>query len=238
MSSSSPVSRPPWPWPTRPSSTTRRCCDWPSRGAEDAGVVERYQRQLGLPLSTLARLLGPSLVKSVALTGSDPSFPLGTDVAVLLETPQPAMLGNLLLGRIAMAAGDVKDAKAVGGTIDGLAYQGFVSPDRSLSSYVAQLDGAVVVTNSTLPVAATRGGPRRQSEVAGRAAGIYVLPHPLSPRRLPAGRLPCERRCRGVGLDLPQRRHDPPLVRAAVADRRFPPHVRPGRAGRVAGLAA
>ena len=151
--------------------------------AEDAGVVERYQRQLGLPLSTVARLLGPSLVKSVALTGSDPSFPLGTDVAVLLETPQPATLSNLLLGRIAMAAADVKDAKADRGTIAGLAYQGFVSPDRTMSSYVAQLDGAVVVTNSTLPVAATRGGPRRQGEVAGRTAGIYVLPHPLSPRR-------------------------------------------------------
>ena len=96
----------------------------------------------------MARLLGPSLVKSVALTGSDPSFPLGTDLAVLLETPQPAMLENLLLGRIAMAAGDVKDAKGVGGTIAGLAYRGFVSPDRTLSSYVAQLDGAVVVTNS------------------------------------------------------------------------------------------
>ena len=49
--------------------------------AEDAGVVARYERQLGLPMSTLARMLGPTLVKSVALTGSDPSFPLGTDVA-------------------------------------------------------------------------------------------------------------------------------------------------------------
>ena len=129
--------------------------------AEDAGVVERYQRQLGLPLSTLARLLGPSLVKSVALTGSDPSFPLGTDVAMLLETPQPAMLGNLLLARVAMAAADVNDAKAVGGTIAGLTYQGFVSPDRTLSSYVAQLDGAVAVTNSTYQLqqlAAVRGG--------------------------------------------------------------------------------
>jgi len=117
--------------------------------AEDASVVARYQRQLGLPLSTLARLLGPSLVKSVALTGSDPSFPLGTDLSVLFETTRPAALHNLLLGRITMAAADVKGAKAVRGTIAGLTYQGFVSPDRVLSSYVAQLDGAVVVTNST-----------------------------------------------------------------------------------------
>lgn len=116
--------------------------------SEDAGVVERYQRQLGLPLSTLARLLGPELVKSVALTGSDPSFPLGTDVAVLLETPQPAMLEKLLLGRIVMAAANVKDARGAVGRIARLDYHGFASPDRVLSSYVAQLDGAVVVTNS------------------------------------------------------------------------------------------
>ncbi len=123
--------------------------------------MERYQRQLGLPLSTLARLLGPTLVKSVALTGSDPSFPLGTDVAVLLETPQPATLSNVLLGRIALAVADVKDAKAVRGTADGLAYQGFVSPDRVVSSYVARLDGAVVVTNSIFQLqqlAAVRDG--------------------------------------------------------------------------------
>ena len=69
-------------------------------------------------------------------------------MAVLLETPQPATLSNVLLGRIALAVADVKDAKAVRGTADGLAYQGFVSPDRVVSSYVARLDGAVVVTNS------------------------------------------------------------------------------------------
>ena len=33
--------------------------------SEDEGVVERYQRQLGLPLSTLARLLGPTLVRAL-----------------------------------------------------------------------------------------------------------------------------------------------------------------------------
>ena len=66
--------------------------------SENARVVERYQRQLGLSMSTLARLIGPKLVKSVALTGSDPYFPTGTDVAVLFESPQPAMLESLLVG--------------------------------------------------------------------------------------------------------------------------------------------
>ena len=138
--------------------------------SEDAGVVQRYQRQLGLPLSTLARLLGPSLVKSVALTGSDPSFPLGTDIAVLLETPQSAVLGKLLLGRIAMAAHDMKGAKAAGGTIEGLSYRGFVSADRTLSSYVAELDGAVAVTNSIYQL------ERLAAVREGKAKSLAILP--------------------------------------------------------------
>jgi hypothetical protein len=111
--------------------------------AEDAGVVERYQKQLGLPLSTLARMLGPAFVTSVALTGSDPSYPLGTDVAVLFETPDPARLSELLMARILLANTAIKGTKAVKGEVDGLAYRGFVSPDRMMSSYVAEVDGAV-----------------------------------------------------------------------------------------------
>lgn len=117
--------------------------------SENAHVVERCQRQLGLSMSEVARLLGPHVVKSVALTGSDPYYPLGTDVAVLFESPRPAALENLLLGKIALAAAGMKDAKPTSGEIDGLKYRGFLTPDRSLSSYVARLDGAVVVTNST-----------------------------------------------------------------------------------------
>jgi hypothetical protein len=116
--------------------------------SEDAGIVERYQRQFGLRLGVVGQALRPELVKSVALTGSDPSFPLGTDVAVLLETTNPAALKQLLLKQVASVAAGAKNAKPVNGALDGLAYQGFVSPDRVISSYVAQLDGAVAVTNS------------------------------------------------------------------------------------------
>ena len=42
-----------------------------------ARTFERYQQQLCLPLSGLARLLGPTVVQSVAMTGSDPYFPHG-----------------------------------------------------------------------------------------------------------------------------------------------------------------
>jgi hypothetical protein len=116
--------------------------------SENANVVERYQRQLGLPMSDIARLLGPQFVKSVALTGSDPFFVTGTDLAVLFEAPQPAVLEELLIGRIGLAAAAVKEAKPVSGEVGGVKYRGFLSPDRAMSSYVARLDQAIVVTNS------------------------------------------------------------------------------------------
>lgn len=116
--------------------------------SEDAHIVERYQRQLGLPMSEIARLLGPHLVKTVALTGSDPYYPLGTDVAVLFESSHPDTLKNLLASKITMAAATVENAKPEAGEIDGLRYVGVATPDRSMSSYVAKLGGAVVVTNS------------------------------------------------------------------------------------------
>lgn len=116
--------------------------------SEDELVRERYERQLCLPLSALARLLGPHLIGTVALTGSDPYLFTGTDVAVLFETEQPAALEKVLLGRAALAAKDVTGSKPVSGKAEGLRYTGFRSPDRRVSCYIARLVGAVVVTNS------------------------------------------------------------------------------------------
>jgi hypothetical protein len=49
--------------------------------SQDTHLVERYEQQVGLSLSTLGRLLGPQFVSSVAITGGDPYFATGTDVA-------------------------------------------------------------------------------------------------------------------------------------------------------------
>lgn len=116
--------------------------------SEDELVRERYERQLCLPLSALARLLGPRLIGTVALTGSDPYLFTGTDVAVLFETKQPAALEKLLLGRAALTAKEVTGSKPISGKAEGLSYTGFRSPDRRVSCYIARLEGAVVVTNS------------------------------------------------------------------------------------------
>ncbi|MFM9995225.1 MAG: hypothetical protein ACKVU4_05430 [Phycisphaerales bacterium] len=114
--------------------------------SEDAGLLARYELQLCLSTRGLARLLGPLAVKSVALTGSDPYFPTGTDVAVILESANPAGLAAALRAQVKAAAAGA--GKAVAGQAGGLAYEGVATGDRVISVYVAALPKAVVVTNS------------------------------------------------------------------------------------------
>lgn len=116
--------------------------------SEDAGVAQRYERQLCLSLTGLGRILGPQMVASVALTGSDPYYRTGTDVAVLFEASNPTLLANLLWAQISLAASKTPAAKPEQGKVGDLAYRGVRSPDRGICSYLVQLDRAVVVTNS------------------------------------------------------------------------------------------
>src|SRR5207302_622950 len=105
---------------------------------QDESIMQRYQRQLGLETTGLAKLLGPAMVRSVALTGSDPFFSMGTDVAVIFETPDPQSLKALLMLQIAQSA-SAGGAKAVAGEIIGVPYSGYLSDGRVISSYVADL---------------------------------------------------------------------------------------------------
>lgn len=120
---------------------------------EDSRLKDRYQAQLLLPLSTLARTLGPAVISSVVVTGSDPFLPGGTDIALLFECKQPAILEGLLAARRAEAekggAAHVEGALGVEGTPGYARYVGAEGTDRRVSSYVARFGSAVVVTNST-----------------------------------------------------------------------------------------
>ena len=124
----------------------------------EAGAHDRCARQLGLPMSDLARMLGPKLIESVALTGGDPYLATGSDVAVLFQAKDAGVLQPLLVARVAASAPDTSERT---GEVDGVAYVARVSDDRSVSSYVARLGDAVAVTNSPVQLArlvATRQG--------------------------------------------------------------------------------
>ncbi len=129
--------------------------------ATDAKTLERYEQQLCLSLTGVARLIGPGLVRSVALTGSDANFRTGTDLAILFDTTQPDVLERLLLAQVALATANNKEVERAPGEINGLRYEGSRSPHREVSCYIAKLDRAVVVANSLYQLerlAAVTGG--------------------------------------------------------------------------------
>jgi len=117
---------------------------------EDAGVRARYEKQLGLELSVLSKILGPTMVSSVAVTGGDLYFATGTDVAILFESKEPAVLRGLLQGKL--VAGNSMPPKLE--NIDGIDCAVFRDESNGIRSYVATLDNAVLVTNSPAQVKA------------------------------------------------------------------------------------
>ena len=137
---------------------------------EDARTVQKYERQLCLSMTGLGRLLGPQMISSVALTGTDPYYLSGTDIAVLFEAANPGTLKTLLTAQVSLLSQSNKDAKQVKGQIAGVEYVGVRSADRTVSSYIAVIGSAVVVTNS--PAQLERLG----TVASGKAPALSALP--------------------------------------------------------------
>ena len=122
---------------------------WGDPRSEEALVQDRYQQQLCLPLGALERLVGPNLIRSVAITGGDPYFRTGTDVAVLFEATNVEALKTAIEARQKLSVAARQDAKSEQGSANGIRYSGVRTPYRTICSYVATLDDStVVVTNS------------------------------------------------------------------------------------------
>lgn len=120
--------------------------------SQDAGVLARYQRQLGLKATALGRMLGPSVIKSMALTGGDPYFRIGTDLALVFEARDLATLKAAIIGQISLnTKGEAGLTVTAEKLVDGdkkIPYDLWSTPDRTVCSYVAAYDNVVVVTNS------------------------------------------------------------------------------------------
>ncbi|MCL5999210.1 MAG: hypothetical protein M1546_24570 [Chloroflexi bacterium] len=138
--------------------------------SENAHVIERYQGQLGLQITDLERIVAPHLIRTVALTGSDPFFAMGTDVAMLFEAAQPAALEQSLWIKILLAASAHPTVNRQKSEIDGLSYRAVVSPDRRISSFLVRWDNVVRVTTSLYQV-------QRLADIRhGRYPSIATLP--------------------------------------------------------------
>ncbi len=113
----------------------------------DARTRERYERQLCLELDAFARALGGMAIESVAFTGSDPYLRTGSDVALLFRAKSVEALRAFIASR-QDAASAAAGARKVEGEIDGLSYRGVVNDTHTVSSYLAEVSGVLVVANS------------------------------------------------------------------------------------------
>ena len=118
--------------------------------AESARSKEKYSEQLCLPSDELSRILGPKLISSVAITGSDPFIRTGTCFGHFRSKQKQSLLSALALRRMeahkknddsGMVSGKIPQSKTSN-------YQGLTTKDRSIRSFVSSFDNFVVVTNS------------------------------------------------------------------------------------------
>ena len=115
---------------------------------EEVQMSDRYQQQLCLPTSELARQLGPLVVNSVAMTGGDLYLKTGSDLTVLFECGQPAILLTYVKAKHVAIQQKQPDCAVVSAEWEGLRYSGLVNAQRTISSYVCTSGKIVCVSNS------------------------------------------------------------------------------------------
>ncbi len=119
--------------------------------SNDFGTFAKYQKQLALSLDGVVEKLGPSVIRSLALTGGDFYFPSGTDLTILFETNDSKTLQMLLSTQIAvnLAKEPKNGIEKMSGKIGETAYAGFQNADRTVSTFLAVVDeNTVAVSNS------------------------------------------------------------------------------------------
>jgi hypothetical protein len=112
---------------------------WFEAAVVDSKTRQKYERQLLLGMSELARLLGPQLVESVVMTGSDMYLRTGSDVAIVFEAKNAPVLDGMLKTNRRINLGEPGDAEEKEVRIGRTFVDAIVSPDRTVCSYQARL---------------------------------------------------------------------------------------------------
>ena len=116
--------------------------------AEDRGLSARYETELGLGRSALARVLGPSVISDVAVVGSDPYVREGSDLTFIFRAKSKAAfelaLASALAGHGSQHGGLQTNRLEYEGTSIDVA----LSPDGSVRQHRASVKGLEIVSNS------------------------------------------------------------------------------------------
>ena len=149
---------------------------------QDDMTLQRYhQHQLCTSLDTLARIIGPKLVTSIAITGSDPYLPVGSDLTLIFQSNDPVALQSLLQAQITLASQTNPNVKSTDGQLGQTHYTAATSPDRSISVFLASFNDAVVLTNSLPQLQPSPpSSPQNGTEPSlAKQRRVHFLPRPL-----------------------------------------------------------
>jgi hypothetical protein len=137
----------------------------------DNRLKERYEKQLCIRSSVLGRTFGPFVIKGLAVTGSDPYFREGTDVAVIFHVVNPDLFKAGVEPYLTEARKEFGDRLREGkDDYHGVTIESYVTPLREVSVYRAAFDEFVVYANS--PVGLRRILDARANRVKPLADGL------------------------------------------------------------------
>jgi hypothetical protein len=119
--------------------------------SRDLRLRKRYEQQLCIHSTKLGRLLGPAVIQSLAVTGSDVYFREGTDVTLLFQVRNK----ELFLTALAPFLQEARQQFGAQLQEDKTDYQGvriesFVTPLREVSLHRAVLGDVVLYSNSSV----------------------------------------------------------------------------------------
>jgi hypothetical protein len=121
--------------------------------SRDLRLRARYERQLCLRSTALGRLLGPAVIESLAVTGSDFYLREGSDVTVLFHVRNRDLFRAAVEPFLAEArqtfAGRLQEGR---GEYEGLTIESFTTPLREVSLHRAFVGDVVVYSNSLAAV--------------------------------------------------------------------------------------
>jgi hypothetical protein len=118
------------------------------RQAAERDLAGRYETQLGLARTALARALGKDVVAQVALVGSDPYLREGSDVSVLFQVKQRSLFDVGLASTLAARAHEHGSVAATTTSYQGVDVRVATSPDGAVRQHRATVGDVEIVSNS------------------------------------------------------------------------------------------